>query len=726
MSIDQNSKNTPPTAQTESGDGAFGRGFDGEWLRRGQLAYASSASYVDTNYRKSWENSINAFNSKHSSDSKYSQPAYEKRSRLYRPKTRAIIRKNEAAAAAAFFSNMDVTSVTAVDQSNKMEVASAEIMKELLQYRLTKSIPWYLTVLGGLQDAQTVGVVCAHIYWDYKATKAPEQPVEESEPVMGDEENPAQKDLPKGAFTLGGGDPQLQEETISQDVPQAPQAKPIRDKPCVRLIPAENLRVDAGADWTDPINSSPYVIELMPVYVMDVKSKMENGEWKAYGDGTIRNAVDYRSDSTRMARQHGREDQYSSGDKAVTDYEVVWVQRHIHRRDDEEWEFYMLGTEVLLTTPRPLSETVFHGERPYVMGCCIIETHKIYPSSIPQLGAGLQEEANEIANQRIDNVKFVLNKKWFVKRGVDADIGGLVRNVPGGVVMLQNPTEDVREITWPDVTQSAYEEQSRIDNDMNDLLGNFSPAQVMADHGINGPARNMALLSQSSGTLVEYLLRTYVETFVVPVLRQLVKLEQKYETDQTILSIAAKKSNLLQKYGQNEITDEMLSQELTLTVNVGMGATDPQMKLQKLILGLKSYIEMLKAGVPGLNMPEIGKEIFGHLGYSDGARFFTTDNPQMLQMQQQVQQLQKTIQDLEAKVKDKSMGHIVKVKTAEMGNQTKLAVTQVEQDNENHRNAVTHTHAIVEAEKQRTHDLNTKNLDHAHQRVQSKMSQFRG
>jgi len=44
------------------------------------------------------------------------------------------------------------------------------------------------------------------------------------------------------------------------------------------------------------------------------------------------------------------------------------------------------------------------------------------PSSIPQLSKGLQEETNEVANQRIDNVKFVLNKKWFVKRGKEADV----------------------------------------------------------------------------------------------------------------------------------------------------------------------------------------------------------------------------------------------------------------------------------------------------------------
>jgi uncharacterized SAM-binding protein YcdF (DUF218 family) len=82
---------------------------------------------------------------------------------------------------------------------------------------------------------------------------------------------------------------------------------------------------------------------------------------------------------------------------------------------------------------------------------------------VPALARGLAEEVNEIANQRIDNVKFALNKKWFAKRGVEVDLAGLVRNVPGGVVMMNDPINDVREISWPDVTQSSYMEQQGLD-----------------------------------------------------------------------------------------------------------------------------------------------------------------------------------------------------------------------------------------------------------------------
>jgi DNA-binding protein YbaB len=706
--------NSPPTAQDSYNLDTEVSESERDWLRLAQASFRSSVSYVDSNLRKSWDDSIRSFNNTHAADSKYNHPSYEKRSRLYRPKTRSIIRKNEAAGAAAFFSSMDVVSVTGTDNDNKQQVAGAAVNKALLQYRLSKSIPWFLTLLGGLQDAQTTGVVCGHVYWDYQSAKTPPRASERvPEPNNDEAEYPVQTKVPGNAF-VADGEPKPATTPV-EVAPQTSQAEPkaLVDKPVVELVPCENLLIDPAANWTDPIESSPFVIHLMPVYLMDVRARMESGEWNAYGDGAIKASTATKFDSTRSARMNNREDPYNPDSKSFSGYEVCWVQRHIHRKDGEDWEFYTLGDFALLTEPRPLKETVFHGKRPYIMGCCILEAHKLYPTSVPQLGKDLQSEANEVANQRIDNVKFVLNKKWFVKRGKEADIGGLIRNVPGGVVMLDDPQNDVKEVTWPDVTASAYEEQSRIDNDMNDLLGNFSAGQVMADHGINGPARNMAMLGQSAGTLVEYLLRTYVETFVQPVLRQLMLLEQFYETDKTILAVASKSAELMQHFGTDEVTDELLSQELTLTVNVGMGATDPSLKLQKFLSAMNIYLEMLAKAGPGIDMNEVGKEIFSYMGYQDGSRFLGKDNPQLMQLQQKMQQMQQVIQNLELKVKDKSDSHLVKLKTADDANKTKMATTQIHEDNENLRNATTHLRAIAEAEKERSHAFRMKSVERA-------------
>ena len=632
--IPPDSQNTPPTAQTGQDEDTGSN----EWLARARSAFRSSTSYVDGNWRKAWEDSIRAFNNMHPSDSKYNAPAYEKRSRLYRPKVRAIIRKNEAAAAAAFFSNLDVVSVSANDQSDKAQLISSEVMKNLLQYRLTKTIPWYQTVLGGIQDAQTVGVVCAHVHWLYDEV---------------------------------------------QNI----------DKPQIDLIPIENIRFDPAASWINVVDTSPYFIHMIPMHAMDIRAKMDSGEWKELPVNLASASSNF--DSTRIARNANKEDPQSADTRALGDYEIAWVHRHIHRKGAIEYEFYTLGEYGLLTDPTPLKDVVFHGRRPYVIGSCILETHKPMPSSVPTLARGLADEVNEIANQRIDNVKFALNKKWFAKRGVDVDLAGLVRNVPGGVVLMNDPINDVREISWPDVTQSSYLEQQGLDMSMDELLGNFNPAAIMMAGASNAPARNMTMLNQSNGTLVEYLIRTYVETFVQPVLRHLVLLEQKYETDRTVLAIAAKNSDLFQRFGMDEVTDELLNQEITLTVNVGMGATDPTQKLQKFLTAMNMFAGMLRNPVPGVNMVEVGKEVFGHLGYQDGSRFFTSDNPDMEAMQQQLRGALSQIQALQAQLKEKTTAQLVSLEKTRETNRTKENITRIQEENENRRALARHFDQIM-------------------------------
>jgi len=71
----------------------------------------------------------------HPSGSKYLGDDYKYRSKLFRPKTRSMVRKDEAQTAISLFSNEDVVSITAQDDDNKMQQASAELLKEVLHYR---------------------------------------------------------------------------------------------------------------------------------------------------------------------------------------------------------------------------------------------------------------------------------------------------------------------------------------------------------------------------------------------------------------------------------------------------------------------------------------------------------------------------------------------------------------------------------------------------------------
>ena len=636
------------------------RATDNPWLQMAQEAYSKSTTFVDNNYRRVWEDNLRHFQCRHHSGSKYNKESYRYRSKVFRPKTRAAMRANEAAAVAAFFGNQDAVSIEPTNPMDQKQKASAGIMKELINYRTTNSIPWYLICLGALQDAQVTGVVCSMQDWEY-----------EEETV----------DVPAIGRDIDGN--------LTTSVEK--RTRIIKDKPRMRLLPVENVRISPTADWTDPINSSPYVIVLWPMYVMDVLAKMDEvdtktgqAKWKRLTPEQIRSGMRQNYDPTRQVREGNREDKYDASrenSQALSDFDVVWCHQNFMRVRGREYVYWTLGTEHMLTDSDPLEEAYFHGERPLVMGIAVIETHKIYPDSLGKISSGIQQEINEIANSRLDNVKLVLNKRWFVRRGSQVDMKSLVRNVAGSVTLCNDIATDVRAEEFHDVTGSSYQEQDRLNVDFDELIGAFSGSTIQTNRKLNETVGGMSMLRGSSNSLQEYLLRTFAETWTEPVLKQLVKLEQAYESDRVVLAIAANKAQLFQKYGIDQVTDELLNQSLTTTVNVGMGSTDPVAKVNRFLMGITAVGQAGQAAqVTGIDVKEVAAEIFGMLGYKDSQRFFVQDeqggqqDPEKLQMAQLIQQLQQAVQELQGQVQDKQGDR-----------EAKLIDTQIKQEGEDRR-----------------------------------------
>ena len=200
-----------------------------DYLKMAQEAFEASTTFMDANYRPDIDYSLRTFRMEHPAGSKYLSEEYKSRSRIVSSKTRSIIRKNEAAGAVALFSNMDVVNLTPGNPDDVMNVASAASMKEILEYRLSKTIPAFPLVMGALQDAQTQGAVISYNYWEYE---------------------------------------------------RRPDGKIVKDKPCIELRPIENIRFDGGASWIDPVGTSPYWCDIVPMYACDVKAMMKNKDDK--------------------------------------------------------------------------------------------------------------------------------------------------------------------------------------------------------------------------------------------------------------------------------------------------------------------------------------------------------------------------------------------------------------------------------------------------------------
>lgn len=603
-------------------EGSTNADDDSSWLQVCRDAYRSSTDYLEASLKKQWERNMSHFRSRHAPGSKYYTDNYKYRSKIFRPKTRSAVRKHEAAAAAAYFATEDAVHIKPEDDANPEQLISAEINTSLLNYRLEHSIPWFQTLIGAYQETMVIGAVVSYQHWLYK-----EKTVKAS---MG------------MSVVNEAGD---QEETVV-----------LEDRPVCDLRPIENIRLDPASDWADPINTSPYLIDMIPMYVIDVRARMEVGEnktgepeWTKLTDDQIISASKYSYDSLRQEREGTDRRDSKENYESITDYKIVWVHRNFIKKDDEHVVFYTMGTEFMLSEPKPIEEVYRRKTRPYVMGVCQIETHRNYPSAMVELGEQIQNEANEIANVRLDNVKLAVNQRHYIRRGADIDYTALMRSAPGSGILMEDINQDIKPEEIGDVTSSSYEEQDRLNGDFDDIIGGFSGGSVASNRKLGETLGGLEMLSGDANKIEEYQLRVFNETFTEPVLNQILDMEKEYESDETIIAIAGKNSKTAKENGIQDFNWRMLQAPMTLRVAVGFGATNPQKRIEKLSIATRTVGEFMPDMIQSLDKEEFVKEIFGAVGM-DGGRFFTglndedQEDPQIAQLKQQMQEMQQIIE----------------------------------------------------------------------------------
>jgi hypothetical protein len=618
-----------------------------DWLSIVSEAYKNSTTYLDANYRKVFERNVANFRSTHPAGSKYHTDAYKFRSRLFRPKTRSAIRRAEASFAEAAFATTDIISLSPVDQADKDEDKRSELWQAVLNHRLVNSIPWFLTCIGAFQESKVYGVVCSRQDWEY------EQIV---------------KDIP-------GIDPITQAEMTQQVV------EVVTDRPRVKLIEIENIRFDPGADWTDPVNSSPYFIELMPMYVGDVLAKMDQDEgktgepaWTKLERGEVLAAgrpIDIEADSTRSAREGGKQDPKDT-DTRTKEFEIVWVFRVFIRKDGQDHEFYTLTDKVMLTEPAPPTSPL---GRPYRIGISTIEAHRAIPSGDVELGQQIQAEINDTVNQRLDNVKLVLNKGKFVRRDAGTDLMTLKRSYPGRIVMTKDPQKDIVEEVVRDVTASSYAEQDRLNSDMDDLTGGFSQGSVATSRNLNETVGGMQMMQQSGNAVSSYSVRTFCETWVEPVLKDIVKLIQVYENDAIIQKFA-------QTVGVQLPDRQSITAEMNVNVSVGFGPLDPKAKVGAIVQSLQALGQVVPWLMEALDGETIAREVFGAIGFRNGVKFFREipkgpqqqSDPRAEMMGQEIQMKMQMMQaEMQAKQQQAQMDAQIAMAQLQLNREAKMA-----------------------------------------------------
>lgn len=666
--VDNDGDENPAQIQREGGSN-----LGSTLLRMAQDAYEQGTTFHQSAVRPAWVRSYLAYSNKHFTGSKYGSKEYSSRSKIFRPKTRSAVRRAMAQGAQALFSTGDIVAITAQNEADQFQVASASVKQELMNYRLSRTtrkngIRWFMVAMGALQDAKIAGLVVSKQTWKFKERKTTKQ-IQTMDPWTG---------LP---FWI--------EQEASEIV---------EDRPDIHLFAPENCIFDPNADWTNPAQLSQYVDLRYPMSADEaaefLKNNKANKRIPFYSmtrealQGYADNSGPADTIGVRSAREQGKDPvMLSSGN-----FGRLWLHEWFIRWDGEDWCFWTINNNVLLSDPVPVSEAYPEqgGERPIVIGYGALESHRAYPMSPVESWQQMQAEINDQVNLRLDHMKQVVAPQMKVVRGRKVDLSQVQRRGPNGIIMVQSP-EDVESFPVPDVPQSAFVENNYLNQDFDDLAGAFNPSGTeQSNAGASETMGGLSLLANNANTMGEFDLTVFVETWVSPVLCQLMKLEEMYESDATVLAICGDRAKLFEKFGTDVITDKMLMAETTVQIKAGVGAAaHPLERMQKFQMAVGAmtgfftpFIQAGKMQWPQPRPKEIADFIFGAVGIPEGAeRFFSNMDQLDGPMPPMPPPPDPKAQAMQAANQIKAQQVQVGAQKAQMDNQTKqMAIQQKAQD----------------------------------------------
>lgn len=323
--------------------------------------------------------------------------------------------------------------------------------------------------------------------------------------------------------------------------------KKVKFTPQITCVPFEDVFFDVNATWKD-YHQKPIIHRmLLPIDHLKRQGYKNLDMLEAVHDPTIGDEV-----KEQRADEQGspfNQQIKVKGQNMVYVYEI-WTHLDVNKDGFLESVSYLMaggasGPEVVIRDIEKNDLPYEHeGEDynrpPFVVGQAFPESHKMYGKDLPQITEGLQRETNALRNQRREAVALSLRPPLLTARGSGIDLMSLVNRRVGGVVLGNDisPTS-IRELPISDVTASSYRESNVTDQDFFEatslppgLLGFSAPGEQSATESTQ---QNV-----NANKKIALIVKCLANTLYVPAFTMLLRLEQKYETDEFIEDVTGK------------------------------------------------------------------------------------------------------------------------------------------------------------------------------------------
>jgi hypothetical protein len=261
------------------------------------------------------------------------------------------------------------------------------------------------------------------------------------------------------------------------------------------------------------------------------------------------------------------------------------------------------GKYLIRNTANPF----WHQLNPFVKGTYIPAENSFYGIGIPEILEGLQNNLNEIFNQRNDNISFALNKPVTIKKGAGINAKKMTLK-PGGVFTTDEDIDSsIRFMDIADYTGNSFRHLADIERWSQEASGVTNLTMGIADPSQNDTASGMAMLQRASGERFMGIARNLENTVFKEILKFYYQLDYQFlEEDEEV--------RIVGEYGQGwtKVSPEVVRRNYDI---IPAGVFTSENKGQK-SLRLIQFLNIMK-GNPLLKETELLKKIYSSLDIGD-------------------------------------------------------------------------------------------------------------
>jgi len=282
----------------------------------------------------------------------------------------------------------------------------------------------------------------------------------------------------------------------------------------------------------------------------------------------------------------------------------------------EPYIIVLAGNEVLRCDKNP-----YTNWNPFTVIRDTIVPHEFYGIGEIEPVVSLQNELNDIRNQRMDNVKINLNRMWKIVAGGVQFEDELVSR-PGGIIHLTRPDGLIPSDTQP-LPAEAFTEESIIKSDMERITGANSPlsgALTSPMGGTQGGVINRTATAwQGAINQADKRFNSKIQQLkrgLIKIGRKFLELSQQFMTQEQLIRVVGKNGEA----ALIPIQPEDIKSNFDLDVEI-----DYMDEMQKMSQDIQLLQTMVN--VPNFNVAKLGADILQHSGRKNVEEYILPPEP---------------------------------------------------------------------------------------------------